>query len=189
MKTFFSNVVSVAHRLFSEFLVPGDVAVDATCGNGKDILIMAKLLKGKGKIIGYDIQQEALIKSQVAFNALLSKEEANIILLKHGSHVCLDEKGAKLFHYNLGYLPGGNHDITTVTEDTIVSLNKALDLLHPEGIITVICYPGHEEGKREKEAVESFAEALDPGAWTVVLRKMVNRSLAPELFVFKRNVL
>ncbi|WP_213357498.1 class I SAM-dependent methyltransferase [Chlamydiifrater phoenicopteri] len=189
MKTFFSNVVSVAHNLFREFLSPGDIVVDATCGNGKDILVMAKLLKGKGKIIGYDVQKEALAKSMMAFEALLSREEASIISLKHSSHVCLEENGAKLFHYNLGYLPGGDHDITTLTEDTIASLNKALDLLHSEGIITVICYPGHEEGKRERDAVESFAEALDPGRWTVVLRKMMNRNLAPELFVFKRNLL
>ena len=64
-----------------------------------------------------------------------------------------------LFMYNLGYLPGGDKSITTDSATTLKSLSSALELLAVGGLLCVVCYPGHEEGARESQAVEAFFAA------------------------------
>ena len=110
-----------------------------------------------------------------------------IITLKHCSHEYLQEEGAKLFHYNLGYLPCGDKQITTCKTSTIASLQKALQLVARSGVVSVVCYPGHEEGARELLCVEQLAVNLDPSNWDVCTHYSVNRKNAPRLFLFRRR--
>ena len=56
----------------------------------------------------------------------------------------------KLIVYNLGYLPGSDKLLTTKTSSTLLSVEKALSLIAPNGAISITCYPGHEEGKKEE---------------------------------------
>ncbi|MEF9520269.1 class I SAM-dependent methyltransferase [Chlamydia crocodili] len=179
------NVVRLSHEIFQEVLTPGDTVVDATCGNGKDCLILAKLLKGEGKLIAYDVQREALDKaSLLCFNSL-SPEERSIIEFKEMSHEYINEAGAKLFHYNLGYLPNGNKSLTTLETSTLVSVQKALNLVAPQGVITVVCYPGHKEGANEMISIERLASGLDSKLWEVGSFYIMNRNKAPRLLIFR----
>ena len=91
--------------------------------------------------------------------ALLKREgfEAEFFLC---SHRLLEEQiknqsgqAPAVIMYNLSYLPGADHSFTTRTEETIASLQQALVLLKKGGLISVITYPGHEEGQREACAV------------------------------------
>ncbi|NLG33161.1 MAG: hypothetical protein GX550_06540, partial [Syntrophomonadaceae bacterium] len=43
-KGFFINSVIMAKRLAEEVIQPGDIAVDATCGNGHDTESLARLV-------------------------------------------------------------------------------------------------------------------------------------------------
>ncbi|QVE49302.1 class I SAM-dependent methyltransferase [Chlamydia crocodili] len=179
------NVVRLSHEIFQEILTPGDTVVDATCGNGKDCLILARLLKGKGKLVAYDVQREALEKASLLCSSSLSSEERSIIEFKEMSHEYINEAGAKLFHYNLGYLPNGDKSVTTLETSTLVSVQKALDLVAPRGMITVVCYPGHEEGANEMVAVERLASGLDSRFWEVGSFYIMNRNKAPRLLIFR----
>ena len=60
----------------------------------------------------------------------------------------------------MGYLPGGDKKVTTRTEDTLLAVQQALSIIAPGGIVTLVLYPGHEEGAREKDALLKFAEQL-----------------------------
>ncbi|WP_375793056.1 SAM-dependent methyltransferase [Chlamydia sp. 12-01] len=179
------NVVRLSHEIFQEVLTPGDTVVDATCGNGKDCLILARLLEGKGQLIAYDVQKEALDKASLLCTRSLSPEERSIIEFKEMSHEHINEAGAKLVHYNLGYLPNGDKSITTLKTTTLISIQKALDLVAPQGVITVVCYPGHEEGESETVSVEKLASELDPRLWEVGSFYIMNRNKAPRLLVFR----
>lgn len=183
----FSNIIRLSHAVFQQVVEPGDVVVDATGGNGKDSLFLARLLQGRGRLVVYDIQQEALDRARNLFEKELSSQERMIITMKHCSHEYLQEEGAKLFHYNLGYLPCGDKQITTCKTSTIASLQKALQLVARSGVVSVVCYPGHEEGARELLCVEQLAVNLDPSNWDVCTHYSVNRKNAPRLFLFRRR--
>ena len=70
-------------------------------------------------------------------------------------HGCID---AAIF--NLGYLPKGNKEIVTKPETTIMAINEIFDILSIEGIIILVIYHGHEEGKVEKKHYLNFYKTL-----------------------------
>ena len=59
----FNSHLNLAHHYWERLLRPGDWAIDATCGNGNDTLKLAQIL-GEGGVIGIDIQQEAINKTE-----------------------------------------------------------------------------------------------------------------------------
>ncbi|WP_201456279.1 class I SAM-dependent methyltransferase [Chlamydia sp. 17-3921] len=184
-RLFDGNVVCLSHEVFHEIVVPGDTVVDATCGHGWDSLVLARLLQGQGKLVAYDIQKEALESAKTLFERSLTQEERSIIELKKRSHEEISETQIKLIHYNLGYFPKGNKAITTLTTTTLRSLKSALKALVPQGVITIVCYPGHEEGERETLAIEAWATNLDPQHWQVSSFHVMNRSKAPKLLILR----
>ncbi|MFN0065363.1 MAG: class I SAM-dependent methyltransferase [Chlamydiales bacterium] len=150
-----SHIV-IAHARWQELLSKGDTAIDATLGNGNDTLFLASIMQGEGRLIGYDIQETAIEKTLHLLQELPSSWRKNVVL-KQISHTALCEP-AKLIVYNLGYLPGSDKSITTMTETTLVSLDKAVSLLQPGGLLSITCYPGHSEGAREAKAVLAWAQ-------------------------------
>ena len=52
--------------------------------------------------------------------------------------------------FNLGYLPGGDKSITTNGHSTISAIEQLLELLKENGLIVLVVYHGHPEGKTEK---------------------------------------
>jgi hypothetical protein len=90
--------------------------------------------------------------------------------------------------FNLGYLPGGDKAITTRSESTLVALSAACRLLSPQGIITIVAYPGHEGGGHETEQVRHWCEKLDRGRFNVdLLDAKPNDLAAPKLFAVTRK--
>ena len=58
--------------------------------------------------------------------------------------------------FNLGYLPRGNKRITTRANTTLAALDQAMTLLRSGGMLSVMAYPGHEQGAREARAVHRW---------------------------------
>jgi len=136
----------LAKKYWQEHLNKGDLAIDATCGNGHDTLFLSKLCT----VIGLDIQTQAIQNTE----ALLESHGVTAVL-ERIDHQNIDSiplpLAPRLIVYNLGYLPGGDKSVTTLTKTTLISLEKALHLLADDGAISIVCYPGHEEGKLEEE--------------------------------------
>ncbi len=150
--------LSLAHDLWEKLLKPSDHVIDATCGNGKDTLVLAGLVS-EGHVYALDIQEEALKRAK-------AKTPFSNISFLHQSHVDLpDPPNLKLVVYNLGYLPGGDKSITTLSETTLLSISRAMDLLPIGGAISIICYPGHPEGAKEQKILKGFVGQLDPEKW------------------------
>jgi len=53
----------------------------------------------------------------------------------------------RLVAFNLGYLPGGDKDIITVSETTSLALEAAKRILMPGGLISIVVYVGHPGGR------------------------------------------
>jgi tRNA G37 N-methylase Trm5 len=186
--------LTVAHHYWKLLVKPGDTVIDATCGNGHDALYMAQLalMENSGAVFGFDIQAEAIEKTRLHLQANLPEAFFNRVTLFHRSHNSFPEeilpKSVKLIVYNLGYLPGGDKTITTLTESSLESIKQAQELLSEDGVISVTCYPGHPEGKIEEEAIFKYASSLNPRAWTCVQHNWINRQQAPRLLMLCRSL-
>jgi methylase of polypeptide subunit release factors len=177
--------LAYAQAYWQKWVAPGDLVIDATVGNGHDSFFLAQLLKGQGSLTGYDIQPQAIESAKKRLEELPFLLRRNISL-KLQSHVHFEEKNAKLIVYNLGYLPGGNKTVTTLSDTTLQSLQKALLTLSADGAVSITCYPGHEEGRKEEAAIMEFLKMLPATQWSVCIHQWINRSLAPSLIWLHR---
>jgi len=156
-------------------------AIDATCGNGHDTKVLAEIFAG---VIAIDIQKEALEKTKLRLGTL---PHLHYFHQSHASFPPLAlEKPISLIVYNLGYLPGGDKTNTTQTPTTLSSLQDALLLLIPGGLISVTCYPGHPEGAQEEEALIELAKELDPSIWQVCHHRWINKKRGPSLLLLEK---
>lgn len=141
-----------AQMRWKKVIQRGDLVIDATIGNGHDSLFILQLLQNEGQLVGYDIQKSAIDKTRERLS-----EYSNFVL-KQKSHAEIEERGARLICYNLGYLPGSDKSVTTMTATTLQSLKSAKRALMPGGLLSILCYPGHAEGEKESEAVLDWAK-------------------------------
>jgi hypothetical protein len=176
------NSCLFAQILWSNLIKRGDTIIDATLGNGHDTLALARLLKGTGQLVGYDIQKISIQNTQTLLNKHLTYKEQRGITLLHSSHECFTILEAKLIVYNLGYLPGGDKTITTRAETTLKSLENGLAILQLGGALSVMCYVGHDEGKKECAQILDFFQSLPSHTYSVCQYLWINKHLAPQLF-------
>jgi len=183
----FPNVLEIARRLIAERLKEGETAVDATMGNGNDTLFLAQLVGEKGKVYAYDIQPQAVERTTERLKQEGVLDRVTIRLTSHEEMTLLDEEAGAIM-FNLGYLPGGNKDITTQAQSTLRAIEAGLSLLRPGGIMTIMIYWGHEAGKVEKEAVEQYCRQLDQTKHLVLKYQYLNQqNQAPFLLAIERR--
>lgn len=160
------------------------IAADMTVDKGNDSKYILKNTKVE-RLYGFDIQKEAEIESK----NLIGKDPRFIFHL--ASHDKIDEyikEGLDLAIYNLGYLPGGNKEITTKYQTTLESLEKTLDLLNKEGMIILTIYPGHPAGKIESEKIEAYLKDLDQKKYEIIKITYPTRPKNPPyIIVIEKN--
>ncbi|NLN49782.1 MAG: SAM-dependent methyltransferase [Clostridiales bacterium] len=179
----YKNPLSISHEIVSKYLGEGDTAVDATAGNGNDTVFLAKIVGCRGKVYSFDIQNTAIenTRKKLKINDLLNRVE----LINEG-HQLMDKyvpPGVKVIMFNLGYLPGGNHQIATKPKSTISAINKSLDLLQVGGIIMMVIYYGGDSGFEEKDAVMKYIEQLNYKKYSVLALNFVNWLNCPPISV------
>jgi len=178
-----------ATSIIEKALFEGATAVDATLGNGHDCLWLCKLVGESGRVYGFDIQKEAVERSRAR---LADQGVENRAMLIHDGHQNmlshLERESADAIMFNLGWLPGAEHGVTTFTETTLQAVNAALEVLKQDGVMTVCVYPGHEEGAREREALIQWARNLDEKRFDAMIQSYLNQSNSPPLMIaVKKN--
>jgi predicted methyltransferase len=133
------RLTEIAHAAVRVALRQGEIAIDATAGNGWDTLFLGECVGPQGHVFAFDIQPEAL-----AATAARIRHATNVTLLAC-DHAKLRETIPAAFHgrigavmFNLGYLPGSDHAITTHPQSTLPAISAALELLREGGILTVL---------------------------------------------------
>ena len=175
--------------LVQEILRPvireGDLVIDATTGNGHDTLFLADCVGAAGKVLAFDVQAAALASARARLEFASLSERVEFFLESHaamGRHAAAGSVTVVMF--NLGYLPGENHDLTTESDETLTALAAASDLLKPGGVLSVVCYPGHPAGAAEAVAVESWMASLAAHGWRIAMYGAVGtRRPAPFLLL------
>lgn len=178
-----------ASAIIEKALFEGATAVDATLGNGHDCLWLCGLVGESGRVYGFDIQREAVERSRIrlAENGV----ESRAVLIHDGHQNMLDhveKESADAVMFNLGWLPGAQHGVTTFTQTTLQAVNAALELLKQDAVMTICVYPGHEEGAREREALIDWAKSLDEKRFDAMIQSYLNQSNDPPLMIaVKKN--
>ena len=182
------RVLQYAQTLLKSAINEGDIAVDATAGNGHDTLFLAQLVGDDGFVYAFDVQKQAVDATlhRLLDNAL----EHRALVLKDGH-----ENVAKYVNkpvagaiFNLGYLPGSDHEVITRPNTTIQALESLLKLLKVGGIIVLVIYHGHEGGKEERDEVIRFVSEL-PQKYIHVLRyEFLNQKNDPPFVIALEKV-
>ena len=158
------KLTGLAHKLVAEVLPQGGTAIDATAGNGQDTAYLAKAVGEKGRVLAIDIQPLAIATTRARIE---SEGVAERCELKVADHADLDTLAAPLrgkvdcILFNLGYLPGSDHSLTTKPITTGKALRAALGLVRPGGRIVCVAYTGHPGGEVESETVEAFGTSCE----------------------------
>lgn len=161
----------------------GDLVIDSTAGNGHDTVFLAECVGPHGRVIAFDVQEEAIR------SAALRVESAGFtqrVEFYEKSHVHMEEHAqpgsVAAVIFNLGYLPGADHGMTTLVGETLSAMDAAARLLKPGGVLSVVCYPGHEAGAEEARAVEEWMAARTADCWRVAKYAMLG-TLRPAPFL------
>jgi Putative rRNA methylase len=190
----FHSHIDLSHTHWKVLIKPGDTVVDATCGNGHDTLVLAKLAltEKSGTLFAIDLQPEAIESCRQMLINKIPKNHFNRILFCEGCHSKFPSEihthSVKLIAYNLGYLPGGDKNKTTKAETTLQSVVQGMDLIQDGGLISLTCYPGHKAGIEEEEGILQFASKLDPKMWSCCHHRWLNRRNAPSLLLMQKRI-
>ncbi|WP_411825858.1 class I SAM-dependent methyltransferase [Luteolibacter sp. AS25] len=149
------------HHFLETSVQAGETVIDATCGNGHDTLFLARLVGSSGNVIATDVQQQAIDSTRMRLEQELGFNNCSTHLLCHSRlREIAEPDSISAIVFNLGYLPGAAHELTTTPEKTVKALEAAVTLLRPGGSIGVVCYTGHPGGGDEAEVVEKFFNDL-----------------------------
>lgn len=176
------RVLPMSKRLIEARLQAGETAVDMTAGNGNDTLFLAETVGENGKVIAFDIQQQALDATEQRLGLLNSR--VSLILDSHANlteHIT-EEIGGAMF--NLGYLPySSDQTIITKPDSTIAALHAALGLLKKSGMITISVYDGHEGGSTERDALLEYVRALHQADVHAARYELLNQRQNPPFLI------
>ena len=181
-----------ARRLAADYMTrqvaAGDIVVDATMGNGYDTLFLCGLVGASGRVYAFDVQPGALERTAVRLEEAGVRARATLLLAGHETmeaHV-VGQPSAVMF--NLGWLPGSPHGVTTRVDTTLAAVDAAVRMVMPGGLVSICVYPGHEEGKRERQALLDWAGALSVRRYNVLEHRFLNASDdTPLLILVQKN--
>ena len=173
--------------LLEPALYNGARVIDATMGNGHDTQWLCEQVGDVGRVYAFDIQPEAVehTRERLASAGLLDRAELICDGHQHMSAHVREPVDAILF--NLGWLPGAAHTVTTRVETTLAAVQTGLALLKPDGLMTVCVYPGHEEGARELAALTEWASGLDSRRYDAMLQGYLNQPKDPPRLIAVRR--
>ncbi|MBM7869810.1 tRNA A58 N-methylase Trm61 [Clostridium pascui] len=188
MSEFFTNSMNIAKEICRLKIKNGDKVVDATVGKGSDTLFLASLVGEEGEVYSFDIQSEAIQATKEKLENNNIKTKVNLILDGHENIDRYVEGGVKIVMFNLGYLPSFSHNITTKAHTTIEAVQKSLKLLVPKGVVILVIYHGHENGKAEKEALENYTKTLNQKEYNVAQLEFTNQiNYPPQLLIIEKR--
>ena len=161
--------------------------VDATCGNGGDTAFLCRLAGKKGRVLGFDIQPEAIASTEK--NLAAKGLSAELHCDSHANLLQYVTPGtADAVMFNFGWLPGADHNVFSHASSSIPALEAALDALRPGGVLSAILYSGRVIGSDEKTEILNWMRALPLSRCTVLVCDFANWAETAPLpcFVLKK---
>jgi hypothetical protein len=185
------GILAMAQQAISKHLQPGDLAVDATVGNGHDTLFLAQQVGKSGHVFGLDIQRMAIERTRQRLCEHKQQEQVTLIQMSHHQ---LDQalpaniKGQlRAIMFNLGYLPHGDHQLITQADTTLLACQIASQWLSANGLISIVLYTGHPGGEEEAQQVLQWARSLPTRQFQVLWQQVLGRKQAPSLLLIHKQ--
>jgi len=177
------KITELVHRQAAAVVAAGETVVDATAGGGRDTVFLAGLVGPTGRVFAFDIQPEALTRTEILLKEAGLRDRVTLLLAGHERMAAFVSVPVATVVFNLGYLPGGDKEIVTRPETTLKALQQALTLLRPGGVVMLVAYPGHRAGAIECQALHEYCRRLDAGPYSVSHLRLINQNgNPPELF-------
>jgi hypothetical protein len=179
-------LTELAQQAVAKVLHSGDLAIDATVGNGHDTLFLARRVAPDGRLIGFDVQHQALDSARDRLRAAGMQPLTALLQCGHERMAqqvppeWAGRVGAVMF--NLGYLPGGDKTRITAAATTVAALDQAATLLRVGGLISLLVYRGHGGADDEVKAVAAWLDRL--GSHFQVTR---HDSPGPRLYLIEKT--
>ncbi len=183
-----SQITEWCHEVIKSQAQAGGFYIDATMGKGNDTLMLCRLAGNAGRVLAFDIQEEALRITEERLKEQGMSHLAELIL---DGHEHMDRyagaESADVICFNFGYLPGGDHDIATSAATNAEAIKKGLKILKSGGMMNLCIYSGGDTGFEEKERILEFLRKLPAREYTVIVNEYYNRENHPPMpvFVFK----
>lgn len=176
------SALDIIKRVISENVREGDICIDATAGRGNDTLFMAQLVGESGHVTAFDIQQDAVDSTKKLLEENGVSHRADVLLKSHSEMDALfDEGSVSCITFNFGWLPKGDHSVSTKKKTSIEAIGKGLRLLKKDGIMTLIIYYGRDTGFEERDAILEYLPTIDSEKYTVLEMPFVNRPNCPPI--------
>lgn len=174
------DLLALQKHFILTHLHAGDTAVDFTMGNGHDTAFLSKTVGPHGSVTAFDIQPQALIRTEETLIAEGCPKNYRLICASHDRAPEFIHTPIKAGMFNLGYMPGsGNKSLTTKRVTTLPAVANAVSMLDRDAILLVAVYPGHEEGAREGEELVQYFSTLSRFRMTVAQFRLLNSPTSP----------
>ena len=189
-----SQITYWCHEIIRSQAEEGGYYIDATMGKGNDTLFLCELAGEKGKVLAFDIQQEALDVTKELLKTHGKEMQAYVhdhpeLILDGHEHMdrYAGKESADVICFNFGYLPGGDHNLATTYRTSIEAIGKGLGILKHGGMMSLCIYSGGDTGFEEKEKILEYVKALPGKEYTVIVNEYYNRKNCPPMpvFIFK----
>ena len=183
------NARAIAEDYIRRSVLPGDHVIDATMGNGGDTEMLCRLVGETGKVDAFDVQEQAVESTRTRLERAGLSDRAVLHCMGHEKMEQAVTGPVQAVLFNFGWLPGGDHSVTTKVETTLQAVRAALRLICRGGIVSLCIYPGHEEGHRELEALLQFCAGLPVREYNVLHHHFLNAAdYTPNLILIQKNL-
>ena len=184
------RLTELVHHTLNDYVREGDLAIDATAGNGHDTSYLASRVGESGKVIAIDIQESAIESTR---SLLSEKALFDRVTLLAGDHSMILEQLLEEYKesvatavFNLGYLPGSDKSVKTEATNTIQALDASAMLLRPSGILCITAYRAHLGGGEEAAWVKEWMASKESSGWQIESHVPVSSNLPPVLWLARK---
>ena len=135
------QITAYTQHFIRQQVMPGDICIDATMGNGNDTALLSQLAGKRGRVLAFDIQKQALEHTEERLKRDNCPENYQLLLESHENmDVYAEAETVSCITFNLGYLPGGDHSVATRADSSKRAVESGLKLLKKGGLMTLCIY-------------------------------------------------
>ena len=176
------QITELCHHFIQSHISEGSLCIDATAGNGNDTAFLCKLCGESGHVLAFDIQKHAILNTVKRLNNEGLVNRAEVILDSHcNMHKYAEAESVDCIIFNFGYLPCGDHSISTKADTSIRAIETGLTLLKKGGLMSLCIYSGGDTGFEERDAILDYVKVLDAKKYAVLRMDYYNRPNNPPI--------
>lgn len=169
------SAVQLCHEFLEAHLTPGGLFLDATCGNGNDTLFLCRLAGQNGRVLGMDIQPQAVDRTNRRLKEAGYDKIGRAVFYDHArlGELVQPARWTACCSISAG-CPAPSMIYIRLLMAVCPPCVPALDALRPGGVLAAVLYSGKVIGDAEKQAALAFFRTLPLTKYTVLVCEFAN---------------